>query len=133
MRRAFDRFLGGVELAGLVALGLATAYAMTQEIWKMVIVGQVALIDLLLLFLYLEVLEMNVRYLSLGRLPVRFPLYIAMASLARDLILRGGDDSPTHLMMTTLSILVLAIGVVVLQFGQSRYSAKEDRDDTPSS
>lgn len=99
----------------------------------MVIVGQVALIDLLLLFLYLEVLEMNVRYLRLGRLPVRFPLYIAMASLARDLILRGGDDSPTHLMMTTLSILVLAIGVVVLQFGQSRYSAKEDRDDTPSS
>lgn len=57
MRRAFDRFLGGVELAGLVALGLATAYAMTQEIWKMVIVGQVALIDLLLLLLYLEVLS----------------------------------------------------------------------------
>jgi phosphate starvation-inducible membrane PsiE len=34
--------------------------------------------DLLLMFLYLEVPPMDARYLRLGQLPVRFPLYIAM-------------------------------------------------------
>jgi hypothetical protein len=47
----------------------------------------VALADLLLMFLYLEVLAMIGQYFKSGQLPVRFPLYIGMVALARYLIL----------------------------------------------
>lgn len=132
IRRRFDRFLHAAELAGLVVIGFATSFAMGQEAWKVVVAGEVSLTDLLLMFLYLEVLAMTVRYLRLGRLPVRFPLYIAMTSLARDLILRGVTDSPEHMLMTTLGIVLLAVGVLILRFGQHRYPAEADEtDDVP--
>lgn len=132
VRRRFARFLHVAELSGLIALGLATVFAMAQEVVKVVQAGTVSLTDLLLMFLYLEVLAMNVRYLRFGRLPVRFPLYIAMASLARDLILRGGSDHPDHMLMTTIGIVLLALGVLVLSFGQHRFPVEVDEagDDT---
>jgi len=130
IRRSFDRFLNLAELAGLILIGLATAYAMAQEAWKVVLTGEVSLTDLLLMFLYLEVLAMNVRYLRLGHLPVRFPLYIAMVSLARDLILRGvSDDSPAQMLLTTFGIVLLAVGVLILRYGQHRFPMSDDEPD----
>lgn len=133
IRRRFDRFLVGVEIAGLILIGLATAFAMAQEALKVVVTGSVSLTDLLLMFLYLEVLAMNVRYLRLGQLPVRFPLYIAMAALARDLILRGVTDTATHMLMTTLGIVLIAAAVLVLRFGQHRYPMADDDEGDKSS
>lgn len=126
IRRRFGHFLHAAELAGLIVIGLATAFAMAQEAWKVVLAGEVSLTDLLLMFLYLEVLAMNVRYLRLGRLPVRFPLFIAMTSLARDLILRGATDGPERMLMTTCGIVLLAVGVLILSFGQHRFPAEVD-------
>lgn len=126
IRRRFDRFINVVELAGLILIGLATAYAMAIEAWRVLMAGQVSLTDLLLMFLYLEVLAMDARYLRLGQMPVRFPLYIAMASLARDLILRAGDTADQHVLLTTLGIAVLAISVYILRYGQHRYPARDD-------
>jgi protein PsiE len=126
IRRRFDRFINFVELAGLILIGLATAFAMASEAWRVLMVGQVSLTDLLLMFLYLEVLAMDARYLRLGQMPVRFPLYIAMASLARDLILRAGDTADQHVLLTTLGIAVLAISVYILRFGQHRYPSRDD-------
>lgn len=126
IRRRFDRFINVVELAGLILIGLATAFAMAREALRVVMVGDVSLTDLLLMFLYLEVLAMDARYLRLGQMPVRFPLYIAMASLARDLILRAGDSADKHVLMTTLGIAVLAVSVYILRYGQHRYPARDD-------
>jgi len=47
----------------------------------------VTLADLLLLFIYLEVLAMVKIYLASGKSPVRMPLYIAIVALARYMIL----------------------------------------------
>jgi protein PsiE len=126
VRIYFDRFLNIAELIGLILIGLATAFAMVQETWKVLLSGHVTLTDLLLMFLYLEVLAMDARYLRLGQLPVRFPLYIAMASLARDLILRFGDASEMHMLATTFGIVMLAAGIFILRYGQHRYPASDD-------
>jgi protein PsiE len=126
IRQRFDRFINIAELAGLVLIGFATTYAMAQEAWKIVTSGHVLLSDLLLMFLYLEVLAMDARYLRLGQLPVRFPLYIAMASLARDLILRFNDASSRHLLLTTAGIAILASSVLLLRYGQHRYPTSDD-------
>jgi protein PsiE len=126
LRRHFDQFLKLVELATLVLIGLATTFAMVQEAKRMIAVGAVSLTDLLLMFLYLEVIAMDARYLRLGELPVRFPLYIAMTSLARDLILRGMGADQGHLLDTTAGIALLAASVLILRFGQHRYPEKLD-------
>jgi protein PsiE len=133
VRVHFDRFLNVVELIGLVLIGLATTFAMVQETWKVLLSGQVTLTDLLLMFLYLEVLTMDARYLRLGQLPVRFPLYIAMASLARDLILRFGDAGEMHMLATAFGIVMLAAGIFILRYGQHKYPASDDeaREELP--
>lgn len=126
LRHWFDRFINYVEIAGLIVIGLATTVAMGQETWKVLASGHVTLSDLLLMFLYLEVLAMDGRYLRLGQLPVRFPLYIAMASLARELILRFDDASNIHMLVVTGGIVLLAVGVLILRFGQHRFPASDD-------
>jgi protein PsiE len=126
LRQHFGRFLNVIELAGLVLIGLATVLAMTQETWKVISAGEVKLTDLLLMFLYLEVIAMDIRYLRLGQLPVRFPLYIAMVSLARDLILRGGVDNAEHLLSTTAGIVLIAVSVFILRVGQHRFPSKDE-------
>ena len=81
------RLLTVAEYVGLLAISVATVVAMVQEILVMVRAGVVGLGDLLLMFIYLEVLTMVGLYLKSGKLPVRIPLYIGVVALARYLVL----------------------------------------------
>ncbi len=128
VRARLESLLGVVELVGLVVIGLATSFAMAQEGWKIAGLREVSITDLLLMFLYLEVLAMVVRYLRLGQLPVRFPLYIAMVSLARDLILRFNEATEHHVLALCAGIVMLACGVLILRYGQSRYPSEDDQE-----
>nr|WP_224082416.1 phosphate-starvation-inducible PsiE family protein [Cupriavidus laharis] len=118
-----------VELAGLVVIGLATTLAMAEEGWKVAGMGAVSITDLLLMFLYLEVLAMVGRYLKLGQLPVRFPLYIAMVSLARDLILRFSESTEFHMLALCGGVVMLACGVLILRYGQYRFPSTDDGEN----
>jgi protein PsiE len=128
IKNQLDYLAGLAELVGLLVIGIATALAMGHQIWKMAGSGGVTLTDLLLMFLYLEVFAMVRQYLKSGQLPVRFPLYIAMVSIARDLILRAGENTELHLIAAAGAIVLLALGVLLIRYGQSRYpSNPEDR------
>ncbi|CAG2139765.1 protein PsiE [Cupriavidus plantarum] len=128
VRARLQGILSAVEVVGLMVIGLATILAMAQEGWKIIGQGEVSITDLLLMFLYLEVLAMVGRYLKLGELPVRFPLYIAMVSLARDLILRFGEVTEFHLLALCAGIVMLACGVLILRFSQTRFPLPDDND-----
>ena len=108
------RILAGVELVGLSVIAIATVLAGTLEIVNMIAVSRVTLADLLLLFIYLEVLSMVAIYLGSGALPVRVPLYIAMVALARHLILGTKEPSEWQIVATATAIFVLAGAVLVL-------------------
>lgn len=81
MERRTSRYAGMtlrvVEDVGLVIIGIATIVAGWHEVQVMLTAGRVTLADLLLMFIYLEVLTMVGLYFESGKLPVRFPLYIA--------------------------------------------------------
>lgn len=115
------RLLAYVELAGLAAIAIATLVAGVQEIVEMINVRQVHLADLLLLFIYLEVLSMVAVYLSSGALPVRIPLYIAMVALARHLILDMKALSEWHIVAVSVGVLVLAAAVLLIRYGHVRF------------
>lgn len=88
--------------------------------------AKVTLADLLLMFLYLEVLTMVGLYYSSGKLPVRFPLYIAMVALARFVILDVKELDVWHLIGISGSILLLAGAVLVIRYGHVRFPYEED-------
>ena len=116
-----QRLLVLVENIVLVVIAIATVFALGSEVLVMVRAMQVTLADLLLLFLYLEVLAMVGLYYHSGRLPVRFPLYIAMAALARYLILDMKAMDDWHMLAVAASILLLAMAVLLIRYGHVRF------------
>ena len=121
IRRFNQGMLSLVEHTGLLVIAIATVFAMTSEVMTMVRSVQVTLTDLLLLFLYLEVLAMVGLYYNSGKLPVRFPLYIGMVALARYLILDMTAMDDWRMLAVTGSILILTLAVFLIRFGHVRY------------
>jgi protein PsiE len=127
------KLLRASEFFGLTVVGIATTVAMAHETWKMLATREVTLTDLLLMFLFLEVLAMVKQYFMSGELPVRFPLYIAIVSLARELILNIEHATELHILVSSVAILLLAVGVLLIRYGQIRYPTHDDvpRDGEP--
>jgi len=113
--------LGVIEHVGLAVITVATVIAGTHDVATMVAAGTVALTDLLLLFLYLEVLAMVGLYYQSGKLPVRFPIYIAIVALARYMVLEMKGLSELQLIGIAGAILMLALAVLVIRVGHVRY------------
>ncbi len=116
-----QRLLALVENLVLLIIAIATVFAIWAEVMVMVMAAQVTLADLLLLFLYLEVLAMVGLYYNTGKLPVRFPLYIAMVALARYLIMDVKAMEDWRMLAVTGSILLLTLAVFLIRYGHVRY------------
>ena len=136
--RTFPRLalnvLGVLEAIGLIVITLATLVAGVFEVRTMVNAGTVTLADLLLLFLYLEILAMVGVYFRSGQLPVRFPVYIAIVALARYLVLDMKSLDVWRMLGVTASMLLLACAVLVIRYGHTRFPYDEspkDRDPQP--
>lgn len=91
----------------------------------MVAKREVSLADLLLLFIYLEVLAMVGVYLESGSLPIRMPLYIAMVALARHLILDMKNITELEIIATSAAILIIAAAVLVTHVGHMRITGEK--------
>ncbi|RFC36793.1 MAG: protein PsiE [Candidatus Nitrotoga sp. SPKER] len=126
IRKFNQQLLSLVEHIGLLVIAIATVFAMASETMIMVRAAQVTLTDLLLLFLYLEVLAMVGLYYNSGKLPVRFPLYIGMVALARYLILDMKAMDDWRMLAITGSILMLTLAVFLIRFGHVRYPYSGD-------
>lgn len=104
-----------VENAFLLMIGLSVV-AMCQEVYIIVSGLQVGLKDLLLMFIYVEVLAMVGVYYDSKKIPITLPLFIAITALARLVILQGKDQPPVNLLYESGAILVLAIACVVINY-----------------
>jgi len=127
IRKFFSGGLDIVELAGLLIIAFATTVAIYQEAMAMIGAGKVTLADLLLMFLYLEVLAMIGQYFRSGHIPVRYPLYIAMVALARYLILDIKDLTELRVLATAGAILLLTLAVLAIRFGHVKFPYREDQ------
>ncbi|MGK2952458.1 MAG: phosphate-starvation-inducible protein PsiE [Thiobacillus sp.] len=121
--------LGAFEAIGLIVITLATVVASVIEVQTMVDARTVTLADLLLLFLYLEILAMVGVYFRSGQLPVRFPIYIAIVALARYLVLDMKSLDDWRMVGVTASMLLLAIAVLVIRYGHTRFPYDETQQN----
>ena len=110
-----------VEDIGLLIIAIATIIAMSSEIGLMFTAMTVTLADLLLLFIYLEVLAMVGIYLKSGKLPVRMPLYIAIVAIARYMILDMKNLDTFRMLGLTGAVLILAVAILTIRYGHTKF------------
>jgi len=132
IHRVFQSGLTAVEYLGLLAIAFATTYAMVEEIRTMVDARRVTLADLLLMFLYLEVLAMIGQYFNTGQLPVRFPLYIAIVAMARYIILDIKELTELRMLAVAAGILLLTLAVLVIRYGHTKFPYRAGEEYTSS-
>ena len=118
------------EQIGLLLIFLATLVAVGQEIGLLLAHKSVSLKDLLLLFIYLEVIAMVAIYYQEHRLPIRFPIYIAIVALARYIILDSKSFAPWQLLEVAITIVLLTIAVLIVRYGHVKlpYKKVDDAD-----
>lgn len=100
----------------LVIVALATLFASLVEVKVMVDNGVVTLADLLLLFIYTEVLGMVGVFYKSSKIPITLPLFIAMTALSRLIILKGSGSDPTNILFEAGAILLIALACLVIRF-----------------
>ena len=119
------RTLHVIEWIGLLVITLATIIAVGQEVWLMISRSQVLLEDILLLFIFLEIITMVGLYFKSGKLPIRYPLYIAMVAIARYIIIGMKEMDTWTVVAMSIAILVLALTVLVIRYGHLRLPYNE--------
>ncbi len=127
-----QRVMEACEHLGLLVIAIATIIAAGSDVWGMVQRATVSLGDLLMLFLYLEVLSMVRHYLSTGTMPVRYPLYIGIVALTRYLVLDMKELASLQVLALAASTLLLALAVLVVRFGHVRFPYPSGDDSSAS-
>ena len=117
-------------LLGIIAL--LTVIAVLQEIISIYNNGKVQLADLLLLFIYTEVLGMiGIFYVS-NKIPITLPLFIAMTAIARLIILQGKGMDPIILLYEAGAILIIALACLAIRFKPLNTYVYQSEDETSS-
>ena len=114
-----DKIAKNLQLALMVIILISTVIAVGIEIKNMFTNQSVTLADLLLMFLYLEVLAMVRVFWSQQSISITLPLLIAITALARFIILQGKEIDPTALVYEAVAILLIAGAIVVLRLRHS--------------
>ena len=116
-----------IQLVAVVVVLISTIVAFLLEIIKMYEVRNVTLADLLLMFIYIEVIGLVGSYWESRSVRIIYPLIIAITALSRFIILQDKESDPTNLIYLAGAILIVSIATVVIRFRRSKY-LKIDND-----
>jgi len=111
--KKISKYIHYAERSLLIFIAFATVFATAQEIIVLVDNKRVLLEDLLLLFIYTEVLGMVAAFYRSNRIPVTLPLFIAMTALARLIILQGKE--PSDLLYEAGAIVLVALACLIIR------------------
>ena len=104
-----------LEKIVLSVLIVCTIIAIVMEVQGMIAVYRVTLADILLLFIYIEIIGMIKEYWISKVIRMSYPLFIAMTALARMIIMQRKDVDPSAYVYESIAILIIAIAIVVLR------------------
>ena len=116
-----NNLIRNIQLAAVLFVLFSTILAFVIEVKVMYEARYVSLADLLLMFIYIEVIGLVRSYWETRAIRVTYPLVIAITALARYIILQDKDSDPTNLIYISIAILIVAIATVVIKFRNSKY------------
>ena len=120
-----DLITKGLQLILLFIILISTCIAIGIEIWTMFIHQNIAIADLLLMFLYLEVIAMVRVFWQDQVISINLPLLIAITALARFIILQGKGMDAISLVYESTSIVIISVAIIIL----SKKPKKEEKNE----
>lgn len=109
----------------LFFIALLTVFSVCAEMLVVVQNGKITLTDLLLMFIYAEVLGMVAAFYQYRKIPITLPIFIAITALCRLMILQGKGISTVDLIYEGGAVLLLALSTLIIQYG---LSLNKDKD-----
>lgn len=126
-----DLLVYSFHLIALFAIGAAIVWSAVFAFIEMFSDGHVTIVDILLLFIYLELLAMVGIYFKTNHMPVRFLIYVAITALTRMMIgdIQAHTEKPDMgIIYISLAILILALATLVIRYGSAKYPYGEQQE-----
>ena len=109
------KIIRSVQVLAVLLIFVGAVIGFSIEVLNMISTKKVELADLLLLFIYVEVMGMIRVYLLQEEIRITYPLIIAITAISRLIILQKKDLDPAILIYESLAILILALAIIVLR------------------
>jgi len=110
-----------IQLTAVLFVLVSTIIAFLLEVKEMYDNRNIELADLLLMFIYIEVIGLVKSYWETRSVRITYPLVIAITALARFIILQDKESDPSNLIYISVAILIVAIATVIIRFRNSKY------------
>ena len=123
-----NKIIRFIQVFAVLLIFIGSLIGFFQEISNMVEIQKIQLADLLLLFIYVEVMGMIRVYLLQEEIRITYPLIIAITAISRLIILQKKDLDPAILIYEAVAILILAIAIIVLKMRFINFF-KEDKSN----
>ncbi|AGA90000.1 putative membrane protein [Thioflavicoccus mobilis 8321] len=122
-----------IEKVVLIGVGGLTLIGIGQVIWGITNHGEVRLQDLLLMFIFIEILAMTNVYFVRREVPFTFPMFIAVTALSRLIVLQGKNIAPENLIYEGGALLLVSIAILIIRaserFGDDPVEVTAPPDD----
>jgi protein PsiE len=116
-----NKTIRNIQLTAVLVVLISTVIAFFLEIKEMYVNQSITLADLLLMFIYIEVIGLVKSYWETRAVRITYPLVIAITALARFIILQDKESDPANLIYISAAILIVAIATVIIRFRNSKY------------
>jgi protein PsiE len=103
----------------LILIAFFTIFSVGIEMYAVIQNGKIALTDLLLMFIYAEVLGMVGAFYKFNKIPITIPIFIAITALCRLIILQGKGISTIDLIYESGAVLLLALSAIIIKKAMS--------------
>ncbi len=110
-----EKFIRLIQVTSVLIILAGAVIGFVSEINLMIEKMKVELADLLLLFIYVEVMGMIRVYLLNEEIRITYPLIIAITAISRLIILQKKDLDPSILIYESVAILIIAVAIIVLR------------------
>lgn len=103
-----------IERVLLILIALLTLGAVAIELHRVWLDQTINLADILLMFLYTEVIGMIAVFYTNRGSPFVYPIFIAITALARLIVLQGKEMAPQNIVFEAAAIILLALSAVII-------------------
>ena len=116
-----NQTIRNIQLTAVLIVLVSKVIAFFLEMRDMYMNRDITLADLLLMFIYIEVIGLVRSYWETRAVRITYPLVIAITALARFIILQDKESDPSNLIYISVAILIVAIATVIIRFRNSKY------------
>ena len=112
-------WITAAEKGILILIAFFTIFSVGMEMYNVLLNGKITLTDLLLMFIYAEVLGMVAAFYKYNKIPITLPIFIAITALCRLIILQGKGISTIDLIYESGAVLLLALSAIIIKKAMS--------------